>query len=651
MRRTIRLGGILLAVFVVARPSRAAGNSVVLSGHVPSLVAKSALVGRAPANEVVQLGLVVNIDQGLLAQTLNNLYGPGSPQNKPFLTPQQFAEKFDLPNKRQLLRNFAQANGLTVDASRDRANSLILSVTGPASAVESAFNIQLNHYRAPDGQVYRSHSTDPLIPASLVPHLSAITGLSNNMGVLHPHLHPSGSPRLLSGATGPGGGLAPADIKNIYQMNTGLNGSGQTVALYELDGYAPSDITSYETQFSITPVTLQNVLVDGYSGAAGPATDEVCLDIEMVAALSPGVTKILVYEAPNGGSGPIDLYNQIASDNMAQVISTSWGLDEIDNAASLNAENAIFSQMATQGQTIYAASGDNGAYDMCGNTTLVVDDPASQPMVTGVGGTSLTGSVSNPVEQVWNNGYLANGCHGSGPAFVATGGGVSGTWSIPSYQSGVVGEFSTTMRNVPDVALNADPNNSPYSIFVSGGWALVGGTSAAAPLWAAQTAQINQARLAAGRGVLGFANPTIYAAGTSVSYSSDFTDISSGPNNGFYNPGIGYDNCTGFGSFKGIAVGGTPSGAAQKPPASSVYPSPNPWDVRTAAGQPLIFRNFSAGDTIKLFTLSGFLVKTLNGPNWDLTNDSGQSVASGLYFFQVTDGNGGKAVGKLAIIR
>src|SRR5262249_33656501 len=140
---------------------------------------------------------------------------------------------------------------------------------------------------------------------------------------------------------------------------TTLNGSGQTLGLFELDGYTASDVTNYENFFSLPHVTLQNVLVDGFSGipSGGGGSAEVTLDIELQIALAPGATRILVYEGPNSTAGVVDTYNRIATDNLAKQISTSWGLPESSNSATVrNSENTIFQQMAAQGQSIFAAS-------------------------------------------------------------------------------------------------------------------------------------------------------------------------------------------------------------------------------------------------------------------------------------------------------
>ncbi len=529
---------------------------------------------------------MVKVDQDLLDRTLKEIYStPFGPRH--YLTPAQFAQKFGLADKRQRLKDFARGSGLTVDDADDLPSSLVVKAHGPASAVENTFGVQLNHYRLPNGKVYHAHETEPTIPVGLAEHMSAVHGLSNVPDLLQPNYHLPASgvsaqavgarPSALGGMTGDAGaGMSPADIKNVYygasslpKGNGGvtLDGTGQTVALFELDGYNASDIALYEALYGLPNVPLTNVLVDGYSGAAGGNTVEVCLDIEMVMALAPKVSSIIVYEAPNSLSDGVDLYARIASDNLASVLSVSWGLNEPAVGASImNSENTIFQQMAAQGMTVYIAAGDGGS-----NPQSVLDtvlDPGAQPYVTSVGGTSLAGSVGAPVETVWNNGGGVGG-----------GGGVSSQWPLPSYQPaagiGVGGEYSTTHRNVPDVALNADPNSSPYNICVGGscttGTPLVGGTSAAAPLWAGFTALINQFRHTFGAGNFGFANPIFYSMGQAgfaptYTYAKLFNDITVGNNkegaSTLYNAGAGYDNVSGWGSFRASTMV-----AASYPPA------------------------------------------------------------------------------------
>src|SRR5437868_12257089 len=172
----------------------------------------------------------------------------------------------------------------------------------------------------------------------------------------------------------------------------------------------------------------------------------------------------------------------------------------------------IFKQGASQGQSFYAASGDNGAYD-CGDSRLTVDSPASDPYITGTGGTNLALNAdgSYKSESAWSN-------PNTSPA-TGSGGGVSNYFARPSWQTGpgVANSYSNGKRQVPDVALDADPQTG-YSVYVtynrSTGWNVVGGTSAAAPAWAAFTGVYNQYAAAYGKPNLGYANSTLYSAGS-----------------------------------------------------------------------------------------------------------------------------------------
>jgi len=159
------------------------------------------------------------------------------------------------------------------------------------------------------------------------------------------------------------------DFRTAYVPGTTLTGSGQTVGLLQFDGYTASDITYYENLAGRPKVTLTNVLLDGFSGAptGNGGEVEVSLDIEMVIAMAPGVSRILVYEAPNP-SPWVDLLSRMANDNQARQLSCSWGGGGPDPAS-----EQIFQQMAAQGQSFFNASGDDDAY--CG----LIDFPGDTP--------------------------------------------------------------------------------------------------------------------------------------------------------------------------------------------------------------------------------------------------------------------------------
>ncbi len=341
-------------------------------------------------------------------------------------------------------------------------------------------------------------------------------------------------------------------------------GAGQTVALYELEPDKASDISAYQSCYG-TDASVTDVTVDGGAGH-GYGSGEAALDIEDVIGLAPAA-KILVYQGPNNdGTGPYDTYSAIVSQNKASVISTSWGACESAlGSAAADAENTLFQEAATQGQSIFAAAGDSGSEDCAGSNSLAVDDPASQPYVTGVGGTSLSTLGPPPTQTVWNDQCSDGACGG--------GGGISTLWPMPSYQSGAPSSLNVInadssgspcgapsggyCREVPDVSADADPSTG-YLIYYHGMWSGIGGTSAAAPLWAAFTTLTNASSACDGQAI-GFANPALYKAAAGA-YASDFSDITSGENDitatndGLYPAGSGFDMASGLGTPLGASL-------------------------------------------------------------------------------------------------
>ena len=547
-----------LTLALALRPASGQGAEgwVALPGHRTAAAAAALDLGGVAPSELIPLTLgLAPRDPAGLADLIRRQQAPQDPLYHHFLTPAQFVARFSpTPAQYAAVAAFARAQGLLVTGTTP--NRLLLRVEAPSAAVESAFGVGLHRLQDAHGRLFRAPDAEPMVPASLAPLLTGVAGLDTS-AVRRPHfrrLALADASTLaalpLETGSGPGGGLTPSDIKAAYNLSkVSLNGAGQTLAVFELDGYNPTDISAYEHAYGLPNVPLQNVIVDSGPGAlnANGGQPEVTLDIELEIALAPGASQVRVYEGPNTGQGLIDTYNKIATDDLAKQVSTSWGLDELDTGASFQQiEEPIFQQMASQGQSVYAAAGDSGAYDAYNTNaqyrqTLCVDDPASQPYVTGTGGTSLATSGAGGAyrsETVWDDG-----------AGDAGGGGISALWAVPAWQQGV---GSAAGRNVPDVSLDADPNTG-YSVYVQGGWAIYGGTSCAAPLWTAYTALVNQQRIAGGAGVLGFATPPLYAAAQGPFGAGDFHDITSG-NNLYYLAVAGYDDATGWGSFNGASL-------------------------------------------------------------------------------------------------
>ncbi|MGH2895106.1 MAG: putative Ig domain-containing protein, partial [Solirubrobacteraceae bacterium] len=482
------------------------------------------------------------------------------------------------------------------------ANGLSLDITAPAGTMSTAFATSFERYRVPGGRTAFANTAAPALPASVSGIVQGVIGL-DSLQVPRPaglakaprarsHADATaasdtiapGESQPCTQAAGSGGYLA-GQIASAYGLSdlyaAGDGGSGTTVAVFELEPYSASDIAAYQACYGTsTPIT--NITVDGGPGS-GAGQGEAALDIEDLIGLVPNAS-ILVYEGKNSGTGALQTYQAIVTQNRAKVISTSWGLCEPqEGSLAAGVESELFEEAAVQGQTIFAASGDHGVKDCVGShsSTNSVDDPASQPYVTGVGGTSLSAVGPPPSESVWNSSWTS----GSGPASGAGGGGVSALWGLPSYQSGIALSQSgvacagsgTSCREVPDVSADADILTG-YSIYYNHHWSIFGGTSAAAPTWAALGALANASVACTGKTV-GFANPALYQAARS-GYGTYFNDVTTGNNSygglsGFSAAG-GYDMASGLGSPKGAAVAAILCGSTWTPPAPPPAPAPAP---------------------------------------------------------------------------
>ena len=508
-----------------------------MRGHVPAAVGGLAPSGRLDAAKRMNLALAMPPrNQAALTQLLRDLYDPASPKFRQFITPQQFAGQFG-PSEQDYdaLIAFAEANGLKV--TKAHPNRVVLDVEGAVPNIEKAFHITLKTYRHPsEARTFHAPDAEPSHDAPVT--LLSISGL-DDFSIPRPHSRvrpaanaaaPNATPNA---GAGPGGAYAGGDFRAAYVPGTTLTGAGQSVGLLQFDGYYASDIAAYRTQFGLPNIPLVNVAVDGGVTTPGSGNSEVCLDIEMVMAMAPGVSTIYVYEAPNP-SPWVDLLSQMANDNLAKQLSCSWGGGSPDAAAEV-----IFQQMAAQGQSFFNATGDSDAFS--GAITF----PSESTNITQVGGTTLTTSGaggSYVSETVWNRN---NG--------VGSSGGISTTYSIPAWQQGIsmtANKGSTTKRNIPDVALTAE---NVYVTYNNGGTGTFGGTSCAAPLWAGFMALVNQQAAANGQQPIGFVNPALYNIGKGASYTSNFHDTTAGNN---YRTGsttkfpatTGYDLCTGWGS-------------------------------------------------------------------------------------------------------
>jgi len=603
-------------------------------------------VGAAPASAKVSGAVVLKPrDNSALVQFIAQVTDKSSPLFHQYLPAGAFASRFG-PSRSAISAVTAQlrADGLRV--SGVTSDGLVVHFSGTATRVGAAFHTGLENYRLSDGAAGRATTSAVSLPSSIAGSVLAVVGLNNLVqpqplgivrapasarGKIRPagtanFSHPAGSPKACASATAAArafGGLADDQIAHAYGAfglyGDGDLGAGQHIAVYELEPFLRSDVKTFDTCYfgaSRAASMLKRLHVIPVDGGqpTGPGSGEANLDVEDISAIAPDAT-IDVYEGPSPGTDgtdydPVDNYVAIVDADRDQVVSTSWGLCEQAIEAGQpglqQAENALFEQAAAQGQSVFAAAGDNGSDDcntfetstpVSGQNPVSVDDPGSQPYVVSVGGTTIDDAATQPpLEHVWNDG--ADG--GAG------GGGISQSWAMPAWQreatvpgiarpgsadytnadsveksfgypqnfcqSTVPGANSSTpCRTVPDVSSQGDEFTGAITVYdvSEGGWTTIGGTSSSTPIWAAMLALVNASPTCAShpvtRGGVGFASPLLYAVASDPgAYDASFNDITTGNNdvygidNGLVFPATtGYDLASGLGSPQVTGPGGS----------------------------------------------------------------------------------------------
>ncbi|MEO7029582.1 MAG: S53 family peptidase [Acidobacteriaceae bacterium] len=571
--------------------------------HVPELVRSGNAAPVAALDDTRHLQLALSLplrNEAALDALLQQIYDPQSPNFHHYLSSQEFTERFS-PSQAEYdaVVQWAQSKGLQVTATTP--NRHVIDVDGTVANIARAFNVGLNTYQ--DNATGRQFHAPDREPTSDSPvPLLAVSGLDN---ALPPHSHYSkGSATIQSsGSTqstnpvanivgsGPGNTYLPSDMRKAYYGSGPLTGAGQTVAIFSFDGYIANDLNVYYASTGMAAsVPVHNVLVAGYNGACfgfnsnGSINPNTCddgeqiLDIVNVIGMAPGLTQVLFYESNSAQNA----LNQMATDNIAKVISSSWGGGDFSTAST-----PIFKQFQAQGQSYLNASGDSGQFNI--STWF---PPATDAEITQVGGTDLTTTGAGgpwASEVAWPN-------SGGGP-YVGT--------AVPSYQllPGVITSLnkgSTTLRNSPDVAAEANFDNTTVinGRFVGG----FGGTSFAAPRWAGLIALANQQAIANGNTTLGFLNPLIYNIGLGSSYAADFHDITTGINRPTSGPGVGYNAVAGYDLVTGW---GSPNGPALIATLAGTVSAPD-YGLSASFSSLSVVQNASGNSTITVTQIGGF---------------------------------------------
>jgi subtilase family serine protease len=530
---------------------------VLLHGHVPAVVPSLRPLGRLDGSNVLNLSISLPLhNREALTNLLQQIYDPASPLYRHYLSSGEFNARFG-PTEQDYQTVLAWANrgGFAVAARHD--SRMLLEVSAPVPDIERALQVTMRTYALPrESRNFFAPDTEPSVDAG-IPVLS-IGGLDN---FTRPHPKnlrraPLKTPAKVSPKTigsGPNGNLAGFDYRAAYAPGVTSTGTGQSIGLVEFDGYYATDITDYESLTGVPAVPLQIVKLNGFSGkpTTGPdsGNGEVALDIEMSISMAPGLSSVVLFEAGPEGN-PITVLESMTSSTYSDIkqFSCSWDFGSVSQTSM----DDYFMKFATAGQTFFDAAGDFGAY----TNGIPIPQPDDDAYITLAGGTAL--GTAGPggawlSETVWNT--------QEGPGGYAGAGGVSTTYKIATtatWQEGVnmtTNHGSTVYRNLPDVAMVAD------NVFIyadDGEQESTGGTSCAAPLWAAFTALANQQAVAAGKPTVGFLNPALYNIGTNSGYKACFDDVTIGcntnDNSTEYLAVPGYDLCTGWGSPSGESL-------------------------------------------------------------------------------------------------
>ncbi|MGA7922239.1 MAG: S53 family serine peptidase [Candidatus Acidiferrales bacterium] len=522
-------------------------------------------IGRLPATQTMRLVLVLPLrNQAELGDFLGDLYDPSSSSYRQFLTVEEFTSRFG-PTQEDYdaVIRFAEANGLSVvGTSRNRLN---VDVTGSVASIEAAFHLTMGVYQHPtENRTFYAPDREPTPDLGIA--LWHIAGL-DNYSIPRPALvrrNPNDQ-SVKSNATtgsGPSASFLGSDMKAAYYGGT-LTGTGQSLGLLEYYGTDLADLNTYFKNVGQTnnvKVTLDST--DGTStsclASSGCDDTEQTLDMTQALGMAPGMSGLVMYV----GSSDAAIFNAMATASPLNAqLSSSWTWSPADP----NTDNPYFQEFAAQGQNLFQAAGDSGAWKSSSEIY-----PADDIYVTSVGGTDLDTS-------------KAGGPWSSESAWVDGGGGISpDKYAIPSWQTTAAGGCSScskTYRNGPDVSANAN-----FTFYVCADQTTCtaneyGGTSFAAPMWAGYLALVNQQAVTNNGKTLGFINPSLYTIGEGSSYDSDFHDVTSGSNG--FSATVGYDLATGWGSPNGSGLLNALAGSSSSPGFSL---SASPSSVSVAQG-------------------------------------------------------------------
>lgn len=522
--------------------------------------------------------------QSDLDQLLRAQQDRRSPVYHQFLTPEQYAARFGLSDSDiAKVIEWLQNSGFS-DLHIARSKTWV-SFSGTAAQTEAAFHVSLRQYTISAGVVHFANANNPELPKALEGVVDSVRGLHDfAMKPLHTRPRPRYSTDSSTHYLAPDDWATIYDVKPLY--TAGINGSGVTIAVAGQSDISLTDIRAFRSAAGLSANDPSFVIPPGDRdpGIQSSTGDEVesDLDVEWAGAIAPNAHIVFVTASATSGNGVFDAMTYAIDQNVAPILSISYGLCEADESASdFQSMESLFQQANAQGMTIVASSGDYGAAACDDDSApathgLAVLYPASSAYVTGLGGTKF-----NDNSSYWSS--TNNAADGSALSYIpetawdddqmpvagATGGGASKLVQKPSWQTGQ-GVPSDGARDVPDLAFTASLYTDPLLICSDGSCTngfldatgnanTIGGTSAATPPFAGVLALVIQRHAANGR--LGNINPNLYSL--AQIQSNVLHDITDGDNYWFcqtgttdcasgilgFPAGAGYDQTTGWGSI------------------------------------------------------------------------------------------------------
>jgi pseudomonalisin len=558
--------GLVLIVGGV-RPAAADGPPTILEGNHPDEAAD--IVGAAAASPSQPLAMRLTIairNRDELAKLLADQQDPASPQYHRWLTPDVFTSRFG-PTAADLARvtQWLKKKSFTVNSAD--ASTREVSFSGSVAQAQKVFGVKIAANT--DGRLY-SNLGDPAVPADLAPIVESIHGLDNLLHSQPLVLHASkpapsaSSPASVVNDAGPAFG--PPDLYTFYDetplLNLNIDGSGNgCIAVVEDSNIDQPAADAFNTQFGLPALTGANfstVLVDGTDPGQNNDEDETMVDVSYSHAVAPGssIRMYLGNQNHTSRSAILDAIHAAVTEKSSPCSAISISFSFCGGSKSFyKTQNGFFAQAASQGQSVFVATGDDGAAGLKLNgkgvcvtgTSRSINELGASPNVTAIGGTEFSADfvdgadVGSVPESVWND---EDG---------ATGGGQSKVFSKPAFQKGLIKKDKK--RDVPDVSFAASPATPGFFFGGRNGQdaptvvCCIGGTSVGAPAWAGISQLISQANGAP----IGNLNTRIYQLGVEANASSTgIRDVTSGNNNfnrvtGF-SATIGYDKASGWGT-------------------------------------------------------------------------------------------------------